>query len=361
MGTEVFWIRLICAEFEDPRWLAIEQMPDADAVQIIYIRMLMLAGRSNADGLLLLHESLPYDAGTLAAVLRRTVPVVQFALATLEKFRFIEMVDNVIAITAWDKLQSTSELAKIADRREKDKIRKREERSAKKNLLLASAEMSVDCPRTSVTTKKESKFEIITTPTAPVDAENVVVNGTAKFEEQLQTLIPASETNKRLLKVIGDAVSQVGEEVTLSNIRYAVAHHDPSKGKLGGMICAAIENDYACTNREEARSEEETRAAARARRENAEAAKREEEERDRKEMLAQQAVWLSLSLEDKTELARQAQDKLACLPISTTGPLESELANTDAPITKILAAMFSNGELSLHSGRGESANECLNC
>ncbi len=51
MNNEVFWVRLFCSEFDDPRWLAIEQMPDADAVQIIYVRMRMLAGRSNADGL----------------------------------------------------------------------------------------------------------------------------------------------------------------------------------------------------------------------------------------------------------------------------------------------------------------------
>lgn len=142
--NEVFWVRLFCAEFDDPRWLAIEQMPDADAVQIIYIRMLMLAGRCNAKGLLLLHESLPYDLATLAAVLRRSVPVVQFALATLEKFRFIEMVDNVIAITEWDRLQATDELAKLAAKRDKDKLRKREERAEKKNILLPSKDMSAD-------------------------------------------------------------------------------------------------------------------------------------------------------------------------------------------------------------------------
>jgi predicted phage replisome organizer len=88
MGTEIFWIRLFCSEFDDPRWLAVEQMPDSDAVQIIYVRMLMLAGRSNANGLLFLHETLPYDFTTLSAVLRRSVPVIQFALMTLERFKF---------------------------------------------------------------------------------------------------------------------------------------------------------------------------------------------------------------------------------------------------------------------------------
>lgn len=349
MGTDVFWIRLFCAEFDDPRWLAIEQMPDADAVQIIYVRMLMLAGRSNAGGLLLLHESLPYDVPTLSAVLRRTVPVVKFTLATLEKFKFIEVVDNsVIAITAWDRLQSAGELAKIADRREKDKMRKRTERAEKKKLLLASADMSKDSPRMSITTKKESKTDKTTTPTPSKTTDDVVVTGTAKLDELL-AMIPAPEINKRLRAKIANSASKVGEAVTASNISYAVAHHNPSKGNLGGMICSAIENDFASAKREKARADEEVQAAAHVRRENAEAAKREQEERERREALAQQADWLSLSPEDQAELARQARDKFPYLPVPTA-PLETVLDNTDVPITKILAAMFTKGELFLPSG-----------
>lgn len=153
--NEVFWVRLFCAGFEDPRWLAIEQLPDADAVQIIYVRMVMLAGRSNADGLLLLHESLPYDVVTLAAVLRRSVPIVQFALTTLERFRFIEVVDNIIAVTDWESMQATTELGRLAARREKDRVRKQMERAERRRLLVASADMSTDSPRMSGTTEIE--------------------------------------------------------------------------------------------------------------------------------------------------------------------------------------------------------------
>lgn len=349
--NEVFWVRLFCAEFDDPRWLAIEQMPDADAVQIIYVRMLMLAGRSNAEGLLLLHESLPYDVTTLAAVLRRSVPVVQFALATLEKFRFIEMVDNVIAITEWDRLQATDELAKLADRREKDKVRKRESRAEKKNILLPSKDMSadasVDSPRKSRTTKIESNSDKATTSTTPFE---VVVDGAIAEEiDEILALIPSKEINRRLRLVISDAVKKHGMDITLSNVRYALKHHDRSKGKLGGMICSAIKDDFACAERAEERVEDEARLAARVRQETAEAAKREREERERKEALAHQAAWLALPPEDQAELARQAFDKFPCLPDSTQ-PLETVLDNTAVPITKILAAMFANGDLSLPSG-----------
>lgn len=347
--NEVFWVRLFCAEFDDPRWLAIEQMPDADAVQIIYVRMLMLAGRCNAGGLLLLHESLPYDVTTLSAVLRRTVPVVQFALATLEKFKFIEVVDRVIAITAWDRLQPTDELARLAERRDKDKLRKRSERAEKRSQLLllstdASADMSLDSPRMSRTTKIDSNSDKTTTPMTSPPEDDVVVFEKGELAELLG-LVPPAERNKRLMAVIAEAASRVGEAVTVSNIRYALANHDPRKGRLGGMICAAIEHDFACAEREATRTEEEAQAAARLRRESVEATRREQQERERREALAQQANWLSLPAEERVELARQAREKFPCLP-EPAAPLETVLDNPAVPVTKILAAMFARGEIS---------------
>jgi predicted phage replisome organizer len=340
--NEVFWVRLFCAEFDDPRWLAIEQMPDADAVQIIYVRMLMLAGRSNAGGLLLLHESLPYDVTTLSAVLRRTVPVVQFALATLERFKFIEVVDSVIAITAWDQLQATDELARLAERREKDKVRKRLERAEKRSqLLLASADASTDSPQKSGTTKIDSN-SVTTTPATALKGEDVVVG---ELEEVL-ALVPPAERNKRLQTVIADAVLRHGKAVTVSNIRYALANHDPHKGRLGGMICSAIELDFARAEREATRVEAKAQAAASARRENAEAVRREQEERERREALAHQATWLSLPAHERVGLARQARKKFPCLP-EPAAPLETVLDDPAVPITKILAAMYARGKLFL--------------
>lgn len=347
--NEVFWVRMFCAEFDDPRWLAIEQLPDADAVQMIYVRMLMLAGRSNAGGLLLLHESLPYDVTTLSAVLRRTIPVVQFALATLERFKFIEMVDNVIAITAWDRLQPTDELARLATRRDKDKLRKRTQREeARSQLQLPSADLSADVsadsPRMSRTTKTKINLNSDKTTTPQRLEADVVGFDESKLTETLE-LIPLSEKNKRLMAVIDEAVKMAGGAVTVSNIRYALANHDPKKGRLGGMICAALENDFARSEREAEIAEEEAQAAARNRRECEEVVRKEQSERERREALAHQAAWLSLSTEEQSELAQQARRKYPCLP-EPTAPLETVLNNTAVPITKILAAMYARGELS---------------
>jgi hypothetical protein len=285
----------------------------------------------------------------LSAVLRRTIPVVQFALATLERFKFIEMVDNVIAITAWDRLQPTDELARLATRRDKDKLRKRTQREeARSQLQLpsadVSADMSADSPQMSRTTKTNINSNSDKTTTPRRLEADVVVFDKGELTETLE-LIPLSEKNKRLMAVIDEAVKMAGGAVTVSNIRYALANHDPKKGRLGGMICAAIQNDFARSEREAAMAEEEAQAAARNRRECEEAVRKEQSERERREALSHQAAWLSLSTEEQSELAQQARRKYPCLP-EPTAPLETVLNNTAVPITKILAAMYARGELS---------------
>jgi hypothetical protein len=194
------------------------------------------------------------------------------------------------------------------------------------------------------TTKTKTYSDLDKTTTQQDHEEDVVVFEKGELAEALG-LVPPSEKNKRLLAVIAEAVSRVGEAVTISNIRYALANHDPGKGRLGGMICAAIEHDFACTEREAETAVEEAQAAARYRRKCEEATRKELEERERREALAQQAIWLSLSSEERTELAQQARKKYPCLP-EPTAPLETVLNNTAVPITKILAAMYAKGELS---------------
>lgn len=340
--NEVFWIRMFCSEFDDPRWLAIEQLPDADAVQIIYVRMLMLAGRSNSDGLLLLHESLPYDVSTLTAVLRRTVPVVQYALATLERFKFIEMVDEVIAIAEWDRLQPRGELARLAERRKKDRERKRESRAVKKNMLLPSVGMSedasVDSPRMSGRTKIKS--DSVTTTANSSRKDDGVYFGQTEVESVME-VVPLAERNKRIQTVLADSIHRHGREVTESNIRYALLHHDPSKGRLGGMICETVINDFAWAEREAIRENEEARAAADAKREIIEAAMKEQSERDRKEALSYQAAWLALPFQQRVELARLACEKFPFLSELATSALD----DVTAPFTMILAGKYARGEL----------------
>lgn len=148
-GTNgAYWIRLHLAEFDDPRWLIIESFPEvADTVEIIYVKLLVLAGKCNAGGALVLPGGAPYAEDELAAVLRRQLTTVRVAIQMLEKYGFLDRTGNppILSLPAWHE-QDVDALALLADRRERDKNRKKEKRNENKQLGV-SADMSTDIPR----------------------------------------------------------------------------------------------------------------------------------------------------------------------------------------------------------------------
>lgn len=88
-----YWIKLNVSEFDDPRWLIIESFPEvADAVEVIYIKLLCLAGKANDGGKLILPGpgGKPYGEAELAAVLRKQPATVRAALQLLENYGFLE-------------------------------------------------------------------------------------------------------------------------------------------------------------------------------------------------------------------------------------------------------------------------------
>lgn len=263
MPNDIFWVRVLCCEFDDPRWAAIDQMPEGDCIGLCYIKMMMLAGRSNADGMLLLHDKMPYDLLTLAAVLRRPAPIVQLVLTTLEKFQLIELIDGIISIIDWQKTQATTELNKIAERRAKDAERKRRKRDAQRQLLIAkesaapSADTSADSLRMSGTIELDLESEIDTT-------HDVVIASlpSEHNNRDMMMLIPVIEHSQRLEEAVCKTLREKGQDYVRSNIHYCMMTHDPGKGTLGGYIHASMSEDYAKNERVKAKAAEISREIA---------------------------------------------------------------------------------------------------
>lgn len=239
--TDVFWIRVHLAIFDDSRWAVIEQMPESDAIQIIYIRLLMLAGKSNADGLLLLCDEVPYNIESLAAVLRRKRMVVELALSILTKYKFIELLDDTFAVADWDRLQATDVLAKIA-KQKKDQNQRQSLCRQKKKIELN--ELSRDRGVTSLPTDLKTDIDKDTTE----DVVNPIYAEIPKIAD-LMAMIPISAHSPKVKSVVSNAVKVHGEYYALSNISHAIAHHNPNKGTLGGLIIAAFAEDYASGER----------------------------------------------------------------------------------------------------------------
>jgi predicted phage replisome organizer len=87
---DVKWIKLTTDIFDDEKIIVIESMPEADALQNIFIRLICLAGKCNNAGRIYLSEKIPYTDEMLAKVFRRELNTVRLALSTFKQLGMIE-------------------------------------------------------------------------------------------------------------------------------------------------------------------------------------------------------------------------------------------------------------------------------
>lgn len=128
--SDLKWIKLAVDIFDDEKILLIEAQPDADATLLVWIKLLVLAGRTNNGGVFLLAKGQPYTAEMLATIFRRPVEVIKSALDCFESFGMVEYVDGVITIPNWEKHQSIDELTRIKEQNRERQKRYREKQKA---------------------------------------------------------------------------------------------------------------------------------------------------------------------------------------------------------------------------------------
>ncbi len=126
---EVRWIKITTSMFDDEKIKLIEALPEADTILIIWIKLLCLAGKTNASGYIFLAERLPYTEEMLATILSRPLNVVRLALTTFERFGMIEINQQGIYLLNWQKHQSIDKLEQI---REQNRLRQAAGRQRKR-------------------------------------------------------------------------------------------------------------------------------------------------------------------------------------------------------------------------------------
>jgi predicted phage replisome organizer len=126
----VKWIKLSVSMFDDEKIRLIESMPDSDTVLTIWIKLLVLAGKTNATGYLYLSQNIPYTDEMLATIFNRPLNTVRYALETFKQFGMVEIDDNnFMYISNWEKHQTLDKAEKI---KEQTKKRVAEHRERKK-------------------------------------------------------------------------------------------------------------------------------------------------------------------------------------------------------------------------------------
>lgn len=128
----VKWIKITTDMFDNRKIKHLRKLPEGNNIVLIWVMLLTMAGRCNANGMIFLTENIPYTTKMLADELDFEENTIRMALQALEQLDMIIMDENRFSIVGWDEHQSAEGLEKI---REQNRLRKQKQRaSAKKKL-----------------------------------------------------------------------------------------------------------------------------------------------------------------------------------------------------------------------------------
>ena len=128
---EIRWIKLSTDLFDNRKIRQIESLPDGDALIVIWLKLLILAGDTNDGGYVYFTKDIPYTDQLLATQFGRPLATVQLAIKTFAAFGMIEIIDDLIHVSNWEKYQNIEGMEKV---REQNRIRKQMQRAREKAL-----------------------------------------------------------------------------------------------------------------------------------------------------------------------------------------------------------------------------------
>lgn len=124
--AEIKWIKITTNMFDDEKIRLIQNMPEGDAVLVIWIRLLTLAGKTNNGGYIYLAEQMPYTEEMLSHLFDKPLPVIRLALETFKMFQMVEIDERGIYLANWEKHQNIEGMERIKEQAKQRKMRFKE-------------------------------------------------------------------------------------------------------------------------------------------------------------------------------------------------------------------------------------------
>ena len=95
-------------------------MPEGDAIILIWIQLLCLAGKTNDGGAVYIGQHMNYTDEMIATICNQPLNTVRFALQTFEKFEMINLSkDGLISIANWEKHQNIEGMERVREQTRK--------------------------------------------------------------------------------------------------------------------------------------------------------------------------------------------------------------------------------------------------
>lgn len=127
--ADVKWVKITTDMFDNRKIKYLRKLPDGNNIVLIWVMLLTMAGRCNANGMIFLTENIPYTPKMLADELDFEENTVKLALASLEKMNMIVIKGDFYSIAGWGEYQNLDGMEKI---REQNRLRKQKQRELAK-------------------------------------------------------------------------------------------------------------------------------------------------------------------------------------------------------------------------------------
>ena len=189
--AEVKWIKITTDMFDNRKIKHLRRLPDGNNIVLIWVMLLTMAGRCNANGMIFLTENIPYTPKMLADELDFEENTVQLALQALEQLGMIVTNNGYFAIAGWEEYQNIEGMERI---REQNRIRKQRQREKEKLLPNNSHVTSRDSHATDIDKELDKDKE-----KEKIDYQRIVdmYNDTCVSFPRLKSL---SENRKKSIK-----------------------------------------------------------------------------------------------------------------------------------------------------------------
>lgn len=186
--SEIKWIKIYTNIFDNRKIKQIETLPDGDTILVIWLKLLTLAGNINDSGLVYFTKEIPYTDDMLATQFNKPLATVKMALSVFESYGMIEIVNDIVCISNWEKYQNIDGMEKV---REQTRIRNIEYRKRKK-------EKAVTCDVT-VTSRDAIEQEQDKEQEEDIEIDNCC-------------LLSSSTTNSNNLKILEKFLNNVDDD-----------------------------------------------------------------------------------------------------------------------------------------------------
>ena len=113
--SNIKWIKLNVDMFDDEKIKIIQNMPEGDALLLVWIKLLTLAGKTNDGGYIYINDNMPYTDEMLSIIMNKPLNVIQLALSTFNKLGMIETDEKGIYLINFEKYQSLDRMQEIRE------------------------------------------------------------------------------------------------------------------------------------------------------------------------------------------------------------------------------------------------------